>query len=57
MFPDVSLSKIYVCDFQDARVSFRQIARVRFARVRFARVRFARVRFARAKFARVTDLA
>ena len=38
--------------FSRARVSLRQIARVRFARARFARVRFARVRFARVNFSR-----
>ena len=37
--PDVSLSKIYVRDFEELASAF-----VRFARVRFARVRFARVR-------------
>ena len=45
--PDVSLSKIYVRDFEELASAFVRFARVRFARVRFARVRFARVRFAR----------
>ena len=50
--PDVSLSKIYVRDFEELASAF-----VRFARVRFARVRFARVRFARVRLARVRSLA
>ena len=37
--PDVSLSKIYVRDFEELASAF-----VRFARVRLARVRLARVR-------------
>ena len=37
ILPDVSLSKIYVRDFQDARVSLRQLRQI--ARVRFAPVK------------------
>ena len=37
--PDVSLSKIYVRDFEELASAFVRLARVRFARVRFARVR------------------